>query len=174
MVIVLCPSRAAIASRLMPRLMAWVASVCRSWWGWTCPMPATVPAGAGGVVEAGGGDGASAVGEEQRAVLPARAVGEPVIDHGLELWVQWNVAVVVQFAERDAQPVGRADLDHGVGGEAEQFSFAHAGAGQDLDGEPSERVLDATRGGHELHGRCVVEEPREWLVFDGPVGGEHR
>lgn len=28
-----CPSSAAIASSDMPRLIAWVAKVCRSWWG---------------------------------------------------------------------------------------------------------------------------------------------
>src|SRR5664279_1082710 len=44
MVIVLCPSSAAIASRDMPRLMAWVARVCRSWWASTCPIPAAAAA----------------------------------------------------------------------------------------------------------------------------------
>jgi hypothetical protein len=28
-----------MASRRMPRLIAWVASVWRSWWGWTGPIP---------------------------------------------------------------------------------------------------------------------------------------
>ena len=32
---------AAMASRLTPRLMAWVARVWRSWCGWPCPMPAS-------------------------------------------------------------------------------------------------------------------------------------
>ena len=35
-----------MASRRMPRLMAWVARVWRSWWGWTSPMPAWRPMGA--------------------------------------------------------------------------------------------------------------------------------
>ena len=35
-----CPSKAAIASRLVPALMDWVARVWRSWWGWTWPTPA--------------------------------------------------------------------------------------------------------------------------------------
>ena len=38
------PSIAAIASRDMPRLIAWVARVCRSWWGWMCGSPAAAPA----------------------------------------------------------------------------------------------------------------------------------
>ena len=33
-----------MASRLMPRLMAWVASVCLSWWGWMWGSPAAAPA----------------------------------------------------------------------------------------------------------------------------------
>src|ERR671935_85221 len=37
---VLWPSSAAIASRLMPRLIAWVARVWRSWWAVTWPIPA--------------------------------------------------------------------------------------------------------------------------------------
>ena len=32
-----------MASSRMPRLMAWVASVCRSWWGWTPETPAARP-----------------------------------------------------------------------------------------------------------------------------------
>jgi hypothetical protein len=38
------PSSAAMASRVMPRLMAWVARVCRSWCGWMCGRPAAPPA----------------------------------------------------------------------------------------------------------------------------------
>ena len=38
------PSIAAMASRLMPRLMAWVARVWRIWWGWTWPIPAAFAA----------------------------------------------------------------------------------------------------------------------------------
>ena len=33
-----------MASRVMPRLMAWVARVCRSWCGWMCGSPAAAPA----------------------------------------------------------------------------------------------------------------------------------
>jgi len=33
-----CPSKAAIASSDIPRLIAWVARVWRSWWGETCPI----------------------------------------------------------------------------------------------------------------------------------------
>jgi hypothetical protein len=28
----------------MPRLIAWVAGVCRSWWGWMWGSPAAAPA----------------------------------------------------------------------------------------------------------------------------------
>jgi hypothetical protein len=33
-----------MASRLMPRLIAWVARVWRSWWGWMWGSPAAAPA----------------------------------------------------------------------------------------------------------------------------------
>src|SRR6476661_114682 len=139
MVIVLWPSNAEIASRDMPRLIAWVARVCRSWWAWTCPMPA-------------------AVGEQQRAVLPVRSGREPLIDHCFELRVQRDVTVVVEFADRDPQPVGRPDLDDGVGGETEEFPFAHPGPGEDFDREPAEFVGELPGCGHELPVGGVVEE----------------
>ena len=108
--------------------------------GWTCPIPAAVGGGVDGVVDPGAGDGSAAVGEQQPAVLPVGSGREPLIDHGFQLRVQWDVAVVVEFADRDPQPVGGADLDDGVGGEAEEFPFAHPGAGEDLDREPAELV----------------------------------
>jgi len=57
-------------------------------------------------------------------------LADPVVEHVLELWVQRDVAVVVELADRDPEPVGRADLDDGVDGESEQFAFADAGAGE--------------------------------------------
>jgi len=54
------------------------------------------------VIDPGGRDRPTPVGEQQRTVLPVRPVGEPVVDHRLELWVQWDVAVVVKFTDGDA------------------------------------------------------------------------
>ena len=50
-----------------------------------------------------------------------------------ELGVQRHVAVVAELAERDAQPVGRADEDDGVGFEIGELAGPHAGAGEQLD-----------------------------------------
>ena len=62
---------------------------------------------------------------------PGRAVvGDPVVEHLLQLRVERDVAVVVQFADRDPRPERGADLDHGVDGEGEQLALADAGAGQ--------------------------------------------
>ena len=54
--------------------------------------------------------------------------------------MEGDVAVVAELADRDAQPVGVADLHHGVGGEVAQFAGAHAGAGEHFDHEPVARV----------------------------------
>jgi hypothetical protein len=49
-------------------------------------------------------------------------VGDPVIEQLFELWVQWDVAVIVQFADPDPQPVGGADLHDRVDGEGQQLA----------------------------------------------------
>src|ERR687897_3561 len=106
-----CPSRAAMASRRMPRLMAWVARVWRSWWGWTWSMPAVRPT--------------------RPTMRPTwwRAIGPRGAavrgrGWGVEVGVEGDVAVVAELAERHAQPVGLADADDGVGGEIAEFAGA--------------------------------------------------
>jgi hypothetical protein len=47
--------------------------------------------------------------KQQRAVLPVESLGQPFVDHGFQLLVQRYVAVVVEFAERNPQPVGGSD-----------------------------------------------------------------
>ena len=44
--------------------------------------------------------------------------------------MQGDVPVVVQFSDRDAQPVGGADLHDGVDGQGHQFALAEPGAGE--------------------------------------------
>jgi hypothetical protein len=46
-------------------------------------------------------------------------VGDPVIKQLFELWVQRDVAVVVQLADREPQPVGGSDLHDRVDGQGE-------------------------------------------------------
>ena len=72
-------------------------------------------------------------------VSPALVVQQVSVDGGMSCGqfgehascgrMQWYVAVVVEFADRDPQP-RRAVEDHDrVGGEAAELADAHAGAG---------------------------------------------
>ena len=100
--------------------------------------------------------------------------GEPVVDQLDEHRVQRHVAVVVELADGDAQPVGVADADHGVGLERGELAGAHAGAGEELDHEPPPGVRIGGERGHELRCGGVVEELREWFVTLGEVTGVDR
>ena len=163
-----------MASRLIPRLMAWVASVWRSWCAVTCPIPASAPRPAQRVGDAQRGDGTVAFEQEPvGAQAGGPVVGDPVVEQGLELRVEGDVAVVVELADRDAEPVGGADLDDGVDGERPELARAHPGAGQQLDDQAGERVRIRPRRPEELGGRGVVEKPWEGLVDDREVAGEH-
>jgi hypothetical protein len=101
-------------------------------------------------------------------------MGHPVVQQLLELRVERDVAVVVELADRDAQPVGRADLHDCVGGQAEQFAAADAGAGQQFDDEPGERVGIGAGNAQQPGCGSVVEEPGQRLVDDGQVPGEYQ
>jgi hypothetical protein len=73
----------------------------------------------------------------------------------LSFGVQRDVAVDVQSADRDAQPVGGADLHDGVDGQGEQLTAADAGAGEELDDQPGQWV-GVGAGAQQLRCRCVV------------------
>jgi hypothetical protein len=85
-----------MASSDMPRLIAWVARVCRSWWGWI----GRARLGAGLVDEPGDG-----VPVQRPAVLPRqqqRVFGRDVrdavvVDQFDQLWVQRQVAVLTEL-----------------------------------------------------------------------------
>ncbi len=87
--------------------------------------------------------------------------------------VERDVAVGVQLADRDAEPVGGADLDDGIDGERTELAVAHPGAGQHLDDQAGEGVRIRPRRPQELGGRGVVEKAWEGLVDDGQIPGEH-
>ena len=101
-------------------------------------------------------------------------VAGPVVEQGLEVGVQRDVAVVVEFADRDPKPERGADLHDSVDGESDQFAETDAGAGEDLDPEPGERVgFGSGRSGE--FGCCgVVEEPGQGPVDAGQVSGEQQ
>jgi hypothetical protein len=54
--------------------------------------------------------------------------------------MQGDVAVGVELADRDPEPVRGADLDHGVDGQAQELALAQARAGQELHTQAHERV----------------------------------
>ena len=74
--------------------------------------------------------------EDQFGAQPVGPVADQSSSSVLELWVQWDVAVVVQFADGDPEPERGADLHDGVDGEVEQFALADPGAGEQLDDQP--------------------------------------
>ena len=78
-----------------------------------------------------------------------------------EVRVEGDVAVVVEFPDRDPQPGFVADDGDGVGFEVAEFTDAHPGPGQQLDREPAEQVRFVGEGSHELGVVAVVEELRE-------------
>ena len=80
---------------------------------------------------------------------------------------------MVQLADRDPQPVGGSDLHDGVDGQGEQLAAADPGTGQQFDDQPGQRI-GTLRGAQQLGGGGVVEEPRQRLVDDRQVTGEHQ
>jgi hypothetical protein len=58
------------------------------------------------------------------------AVGDQIVQVHFQPRVQGHKPVVVELADRRAQPVGRADLDRGVDCQAHQLTTTHARPGQ--------------------------------------------
>ncbi len=77
------------------------------------------------------------------------AASKMVVDEFDELWVERDVAVVVEFPDRDTKPVAAVDEHDSIRGEGAEFSNTQPGAGQHLDHEPVNRVSVAS-GTHQL------------------------
>ena len=142
----------------------------------------------GDVADAGGFGNASqrgghAVATDRSITFEQKAIGaqsagsvmaDPVVEQVLQLRVQRDVAVVVQLADRDPQPVGGSDLDDRVNGQGEQFAAAHAGARQELDDQPGQRVGVGAGGAQQFRRGGVVEEPGQRFVDHRQMAGEHQ
>ncbi len=87
--------------------------------------------------------------------------GGPVGEHGDEVGVERDVAVVAQLADGDAQPVAVTDEHDGVGVETAQLAGTQSGAGEDLDDESVACVGGGAGGGHQPGGVAVVEKLRQ-------------
>ena len=141
--------------------MAWVASVWRSWWGWTFPIPAflAVVATMRCTVHRAPVDRRVLVGHEVLLGSHVLAVlGRPGGQEDDQVRVQRDEAVVAEFGDGDAQPVGVADQGDGVGGQIAEFARPHAGAGQHLDDEPIARQAMCSGRLHQLGGVLVAQE----------------
>ena len=157
----------------MPRLIAWVAKVCRRRWGETWPIPAAFGDFGDGPVDAALADALAVLDEQVAAAQAGWSVGEPLVEEVLELRVQGNVAVVAQLAQRHVQPVGGADLYYGIDCEIEEFTFTQAGSGQEFDTQAHERVGVDAGGLQQFGERAVVDEAGQRLVAEGQIAGEH-
>ena len=104
--------------------MAWVARVCRSWWG----VDVRQAGGGAGLVDQPG-DGvpvqrpAVLAGQQQR-VVGCDVSGAVVADEGDQVGVQRQVSVVVEFADRDVQPMSGADEHDRIGGQGGELADA--------------------------------------------------
>jgi hypothetical protein len=117
----------------------------------------------------GAGDAGNDAGDDvpvQRAAMVGDQpfVGSDVVEVGGgpggeqldELGVQGHVPVVAQLAQRDAQPVPRADPHHRIGVQIGQFPGAHAGAGEQFHDQPVAGVGAGPRSGHQPGGVPVA------------------
>ena len=158
----------------MPRLIACVARVCLSLCGETRPIPATLAAFATAASTRDTGIGRPCSTKISLLRNSSGRFASQLVEQVLQLRVQGDVTVGVQFAQRDVQPVGRTDLHDGVGGQRQVFALAHTGSSEELDGESHERVVVGAGGLQQLGRRGVVEEPGQGFVGDRHVGGQHR
>jgi hypothetical protein len=140
----------------MPRLIAWVARVCRSWWGVEVGEPGC---GAGLVDEPGDGvpvQRPAVLPRQQQRVLGRDVRGAVVVDQFDQLWVQRQVAVLTELPDRDMQPGSGTDVHHRVGAEAGELADPQPGAHQHLDGDPDQETLVGLGGAEQLGGRGIV------------------
>jgi hypothetical protein len=151
----------------MPRLMAWVARVCRSWWGVDVAEP-----GCGRDVVQDPGDrvpvqrGAVLSGQQQRVL--GRDVGAAVVvDEFDQLRVQRQVAVLAELADRDVQPGRGTDLDNRVGAQRGELTDPQTGAQQHLDGDPDQQPLVGVRCPQQLRRGRIVERLGQRVVLAG-------
>jgi hypothetical protein len=100
--------------------MAWVAKVWRSWWGWTWPIPGSF----GDPFE----DAADLVSAHWATVPDDQPVNVViagclvVVEEFDQPGMEGDVAVVVEFPQRDSQPMAAFDLGDGIGGEGTEFT----------------------------------------------------
>ncbi len=163
-----------MASMDMPRLIAWVARVCRSWWGWMCASPAAAPARLIILVTAVAVEGSAVLPGQQQRVPGRDVLGSVGVDDLHEAWVQRQVAVLVELADRHVEPVGVADEHDGVGGQGRVLPDPQPGAQEELDGDSDEHPAVGLRGAQQLGRGRVVQGLGQGVLLAGHVTEEHR
>jgi hypothetical protein len=83
------------------------------------------------------------------------------------VWVQRQVAVVVQFADRDVQPVRGADEHDRVGLQGGELADPQPGAQQHFHHDPGEHPGVSLRGAQQLRGGWVVEGFGQRVILAG-------
>ena len=111
---------------------------------------------------------------EQSAGGERSVAGLVVRDQLDEVRVEWDVAVVVEFADGDPQPGLVLHDRDGVGLEVAELADTHPSPGQQFDSEPAEQGRLISESAHELGELTVVEELRQALVAFGDVTEEDR
>src|ERR687897_662149 len=132
-----CPSRAAMASRRMPRLMAWVARVWRSRWGCMSSIPAMAPMRA------------------MRRCTVRRSIGAWPSARSRRVRRMCSALVAVQLANRSTTL--------GCSGIMRSLRSSQTGAGKHLGDESIARNGMGAGGGHERGGLLVGEESGDGL-----------
>ena len=131
------------------------------------------PGGFGhGPIDAALPDALAVLDEQVSTAEAGRPLGQPGVEELLELGVQRDVAVDAELADGHVQPVGGADLHHGVDREVQELALAQPRAGQELHGQAHERVGVGAGGLQQLGERAVVEEAGQRCVAERQVAVE--
>ena len=112
-------------------------------------------------------------GQQQRVVC-GDVPGVVVVDEGDQVRVQWQVAAVVQFADRDVQPVPGADEHDRVGGQTGELADAQSGAQQHLADNTRQLPWLGLGGAQELRRSGIVEGLGPGFVLAGQIPGDDR
>ena len=103
------------------------------------------------------GDGSAVLEQEPVAAQPdGSVVCDPVVEQVFEVGVEWDVAVVVELADRDPHPERGTDLNDGIDGEAEEFAEADTGAGKDQDTAQRRRCLTVDGSDAQSQGLSTI------------------
>ena len=88
--------------------------------------------------------------------------------------VQGDVAVRAELADRNVEPVSRADLDDGVDRQVQELALAQTGPSEELHRQADERV-GVVAGGLQQLGSCgVIQETRQRIVTQWQITSKHQ